>query len=312
MDSRIVISLDFELRWGVADKLPDDPKAYRRNLDGANDAVLAMLEMFGQERIGATWATVGALACADWDEYHARAPKAPAYQDPRIRFRREWQALDPQGRVHFAPRVVRAIADAPGQELASHTFSHIYLREAGCLSTDVAADCRAIADLFRERFGAAPTSLVFPRNQVAQTATLKEFGIERWRTNPKAFYWNAMRRDEQQRWVRGLRLVDDVVTTRTRRAPTGEMRASYLVRFPLPERAWALHAASIKRDARRLQRGETLHLWWHPHNMGADLSLNLVRLKELIQRLREAVPSHTRFVSMADCGEMTAREGRGI
>lgn len=300
MTSRVIISLDFELRWGVADKLPDDPNAYRRNLDGATDAVLEMLDLFQHQRIGATWATVGALACSGWDEYHAIAPRQPQYANPRMRFRKEWQALDPEGRVHFAPEVVRAIANASGQELASHTFSHIYYREPGCRAEDVAADSQALADLFHERFGRIPTSLVFPRNQVAHTAMLGPFGIVRWRSNPKVFYWNGVPSAEQRRWVRGLRLADDLLTIRTRRAPSSEMRASYLVRFGLPDRAWRLHAASIIRDARSLRPDETLHLWWHPHNMGAEVSKSIRRLSDLVQRLRDVVPSHTRFVSMAE------------
>lgn len=149
MSPHVVTSLDFELRWGVADKLPDDPSAYRRNLEGAQDAVRAMLDLFQREEIGATWATVGALGCSGWDEYHARAPRYPRYDDDRLGFRREWQALDREGRLHFAPDTVMAIAKAPGQELASHTFSHIYYREAGCRAEDVAAD-------FARHFGAVP------------------------------------------------------------------------------------------------------------------------------------------------------------
>jgi hypothetical protein len=300
MNSHVVISLDFELRWGVADKLPDSPDAYRRNLEGETDAVHGMLEYFEHEGIRATWATVGALACSGWDEYLDRAPPPPAYADSREGFKPSWQALDPAGRLHFAPEAVAAIARAPGQELGSHTFSHICFRESGCGPADVLADSRAVAGTFEEKFGVAPTSFVFPRNQVSHTDTLQRAGIRRWRVNPKVACWNATRRDEQSRLMRGLRLLDSLTPIGSRRAPAQEMRASYLVRFPLPDRLWRLHMRRIGRDARQLRSGETLHLWWHPHNLGADVDANLRRLRELVEIVREAAPEGTRFVSMGD------------
>ena len=300
MNPHVVISLDFELRWGVADKLPDSPEPYRRNLEGEPEAVYGMLEYFGREGIGATWATVGAVSCSDWDEYLDRAPPPPAYEDPRHGFKNSWRALDPHGDLHFAPAAVAAIAAACGQELASHTFSHIYFRETGCGPGDVVADSRAVAAAFEEKFGIMPTSFVFPRNQLGHVDLLRQAGIRRWRTNPRARSWNATRRDEQSRLTRGMRLIDALAPIGSRRAPSHEMRASYLIRFPLSDRLWKLHMRRIQRDARDLRCGETLHLWWHPHNLGANVAGNLRRLAELIDTVREAVPADTRFLSMRD------------
>lgn len=300
MSPSVVISLDYELRWGVADKLPDSAGAYRAHLDGESDAVFNMLELFKQKDVGATWATVGAIACSDWDEYFERAPKPPAYRDQRLRFRTAWRDIDPQGKLHFAPDVVRAIADAQGQELASHTFSHIYYREEGCEREDVLADGQAIAKVMQERVGVTPTSLVFPRNQEAHTDALSQIGIRRWRTNPRVSYWNDTRRDKQSRLRRGMRMIESLAPIGTRRAPACEMRASYLVRFALSDAAWKLHARRIAGDAKNLRPGEALHLWWHPHNMGAAVFPNIRRLADLIDRIREAAPAGTRFLTMEE------------
>ena len=51
MRADIVLSIDFELRWGVQDKLGDDFAAYRRNLEGVADVVPGTLEVF--EKCGA-------------------------------------------------------------------------------------------------------------------------------------------------------------------------------------------------------------------------------------------------------------------
>src|SRR5262249_384382 len=78
---KAVWSLDFELRWGMHDLLGMDRNAYRTNLEGAREAVPLLLDLFVQRGVRATWATVGALACNDWDEYFRLAPPPPAYGD---------------------------------------------------------------------------------------------------------------------------------------------------------------------------------------------------------------------------------------
>src|SRR5258708_20869677 len=56
----LVISLDFELHWGVRHTLrPDGP--YRSNLLGARIAVPRLLDLFEEFGAGVTWATVGFL-----------------------------------------------------------------------------------------------------------------------------------------------------------------------------------------------------------------------------------------------------------
>ena len=61
MSGQFVISLDFELLWGVRDHA--DRTSYGKNVLGARDAVPQMLEIFAQNSIRATWATVGFLFC---------------------------------------------------------------------------------------------------------------------------------------------------------------------------------------------------------------------------------------------------------
>ena len=63
----LVISLDFELHWGVRDLTPVDGP-YRGNLLGAREAVPRMLELFERFEFGATWATVGFLFASTRDE----------------------------------------------------------------------------------------------------------------------------------------------------------------------------------------------------------------------------------------------------
>jgi hypothetical protein len=62
----LVISLDFELLWGVRDHATRD--GYGPNILGARAAIPHMLERFARHGIRVTWATVGAVFCATREE----------------------------------------------------------------------------------------------------------------------------------------------------------------------------------------------------------------------------------------------------
>ena len=57
----VVISLDFELRWGMHDRLGTNYDAYRENLENVREIVPALLKLFSEHKIRVTWACVGAL-----------------------------------------------------------------------------------------------------------------------------------------------------------------------------------------------------------------------------------------------------------
>src|SRR6476660_3556153 len=127
-----VISLDFELHWGVRDKRPANGP-YRRNLLGARTAVAGMLALFEEFGIRATWATVGFLFARSRKELHEYSPaRRPEYRNPKLSAYEEPvgqdEAEDP---LHFGGSLIDEIANCPGQEIASHTFSHYYCCEPG-------------------------------------------------------------------------------------------------------------------------------------------------------------------------------------
>ena len=72
MGGALVISLDFELHWGVRDSRTLD--SYRANLLGVRQAIPAMLELFAARGIHATWATVGILFCRNKKELEDTLP----------------------------------------------------------------------------------------------------------------------------------------------------------------------------------------------------------------------------------------------
>lgn len=285
----VVISVDFERRWGVHHRLGLNFDAYREHLENVEPVVRALLEMFAARNIRATWAAVGALACKDWSEYFARAPRPPRYENPALAISPRYAELDPDGRLHFAPDVLRIVHGTPGQELGTHTFSHVLMREPGVTADDVKADLDAVARLWRERFGAPPTSLVFPRNQIGFLSVVRSCGIRTWRGNETGWQHDCTETATNRLLPRALRLLDAVNPfVRHASARDGDMtRASVFLRTNLPTAAWALHRARIRNELDSLQPDQVYHVWWHDHNLGAHMRRRLARVEQVLDMVAE-------------------------
>lgn len=285
----IVISIDFERRWGVYHRLGLDLDAYRDHLENVQPAVTGMLRLFAARNIRATWAAVGALGCANWTEYFARAPRPPHYENPALAISARYAELDPDGHLHFAPELLRAIHETPGQELGTHTFSHVLMRESGVTAEDVKADLEAVQRLWRERFGRAPQSLVFPRNQIAFLSVVRACGIRIWRGNEIGWYHDCNETATNTPLARGRRLADSVSPWIRHASPLeGDMtRATIFLRTSLPSPAWALHRARIRNELAALQPSQVFHIWWHDHNLGADTGRRMARAAEILDMVAE-------------------------
>lgn len=287
----VVISLDFEMRWGMHDKLGLNMDAYRKNLENEPYIVLALLKLFKDRNLKVTWACVGALGCRNWDEYFARAPSPPEYENTALRVNPKYAEMDPGGQLHFAPELLTAIHNSPGQELGSHTFSHIYMREPGIAGKDAVADMDAVISLWKERFGAAPLSLVFPRNQIAFLEEIRSSSIRIWRGNEKCWYLNKYELATNKALPRALRLLE-AINPFVRRACAldgDSTRSSLFLRVNIPSVAWLMHRERIKNELRALRDGKIFHLWWHPHNLGSNVHLGLSRVEEILELVAEKV-----------------------
>lgn len=302
----LVISLDFELHWGVRDK--HSIRDYRENLLGVRRAVPAMLGVFAEFEVHATWATVGFLLCESKRELLGIVPaRLPAYE------RRDfspYEALDEIGDneledpYHFAPSLVRRIAETPHQEVGTHTLSHYYCLEAGQGPAEFGADLAAAMSLMRAKLGRVPKSIVFPRNQVTDThlAVCRDAGLLAYRGNLDRWLYRARRDADESTLRRGLRLADAYLPLsghRTSPLPADRCAApvnvcaSYYLR-PYSRARRHLEALRLRRLANDLRHAAAearlCHLWWHPHDFGRDLERNLRVLREILAafaRLRD-------------------------
>jgi hypothetical protein len=302
----VVISLDFELRWGWHDILGLDFDASRAGFEEEREVVPKLLKSFANRRISATWATVGALGCNDWNEYFARAPAPPRYKLEGLAVKPEYADHDPSGVLHFAPDLLDDILATPGQELGSHTFSHLYLREQGIVGSDVAADLAAVLLLWQTRFGVMPRSLVFPRNQCAFLDVVRASSVNVWRGNERPWYYECRDSRTDRLLPKALRFADGLNPFRRLAAPLEQdmTRASLYLRLALPNALWRLHLKRIEHELTRLRSGEIFHIWFHPLNAAINSLQRLARVEQVTDLIAE-MQLRNRIISRS-MAELTA------
>lgn len=322
----LVISLDFELAWGVFDSVGSQG-VYKKNLLGAREAVPRLLDLFGEFRIPVTWATVGFLFAGSREEREEFSPLLrPTYLDetrnPYLVRTGEDEKSDP---LHYAKSLVGLIASYPLQELASHTFSHYYALEKGQSIEQFSADLHSAQNIARAH-GHVLSSLVLPRNQNRPDylPAIAGAGFTSYRSNQPNFL-NHPSQVKPNLVLRGLRLMDSFVSiTGSNLLPWAEtmedehglvdVRESMFLR-PYSVQLKSVEALSQRRLERALlaaaETGSLLHLWWHPHNFGVLLEENLGRLRRLLV-LYEELNAQTGFgaFSMAQVAQVSTARPR--
>jgi peptidoglycan/xylan/chitin deacetylase (PgdA/CDA1 family) len=277
----LVISLDFELHWGMRDH-SEGHGAVAADLLTSRDHVRQTADLFAERAIRATWATVGLLFASSREELGAFLPTVrPRYDrpelDPYTEVLGEDEESDP---LHFAGSLVRYLASVPGQEVASHTFSHYYCLEAGqdedALRADLAA-ARAIA----APLGLPLRSMVLPRNQwnPQYARAFRDAGFTIYRGPQPSWGHHAQKAETTSPARRMARLADTyggltppptfawdelLEETGLCNVPASAFLRPYAPRRRALEQRRRARLFSGLRTAAR--RGRLFHLWWHPHN----------------------------------------------
>jgi len=295
----LVISLDFELLWGVRDLYPSNGGTYRANVLGARAAIPKMLDLFTDYDVAATWAPVGMLFASSRDELARFSPSVrPHYidrgLDPYADPGGDSEGADP---LRFAPSLLRQIAATPRQEIGSHTFAHYYPLEPGHDAASFRADLDA-AVAIGQAFGVRPRSLVIPRNQLDfdYLPIIGEAGFTSVRGNQRGWPHRACPNAEFRRpAARIRRLIDAYLPTTGDQVIAWDdvpvisgvacIPASHFLR-PVSARLRRLEPLRFERlratIERAAQRGGICHLWWHPHNFGVEQTENLAFLRRLL------------------------------
>ncbi|MBC7536448.1 MAG: polysaccharide deacetylase family protein [Ferruginibacter sp.] len=300
---KFIISLDFELMWGVRDIVTID--SYGQHIAGVHEAIPKMLACFQRHNIKATFATVGLLFFSSREELLNNLPhKKPNYKVTNLSPYGDYMVKSVgkdhhSDRYHFAPELVRLIQNSPGQEIGTHTFSHYYCLEEWQTIDDFRDDLQA-AMITAKKMGINISSIVFPRNQfnINYLEVCKEAGIITYRNNEESWLYNARSGEKESLLRRAFRLVDAYVNLTGHHCYTEKyMSAKFPVNIPssrflrpyyskLQFLDW-LRLRRIKKSMTHAAKNNLMyHLWWHPHNFGINQLENFSFLEEILVHYR--------------------------
>ncbi|MEX0314950.1 MAG: polysaccharide deacetylase, partial [Allomuricauda sp.] len=131
---KLIISLDFELFWGVRDKRT--LSSYGEALRNVHSIVPKTIEMFDEHNVKATFATVGFLFAESKKELYEYIPNTkPQYFDKNLSPYGDALSIvknhSDEDSYHYAPSLIDTILKGENHEVGTHTFSHYYCLEPG-------------------------------------------------------------------------------------------------------------------------------------------------------------------------------------
>lgn len=311
----LIISLDFELYWGVRDsrRLGE----YKSNLEGVYNAIPMILERFHSYGIHATWATVGFLFHDNQEKLINNIPeRRPGYTTSKYSPYQYISREDFSGinKLHFAPDLISEIAKTPGQEIGTHTYSHYYCLEDGQTLDEFKEDIKAALATARNK-DLHLQSLVFPRNQFNKNylKACHDLGIIAVRGNEKSWIYKPGQRSKTSLFRRAVRLMDAYLNLTGHHSYVPPNKQSEFPvnlpssRFlrPVSTKMKVIEPLRLRRILNDMENaaksGEVYHLWWHPHNFGRNLSLNIEFLSKILDKYKDLrEKGHMISMSMGD------------
>ena len=288
-----IISLDFELFWGVRDVLTKEK--YGSNILGAKTAIPSMVALFEKYEAHATFATVGLLFCQSKEEVKKYSPELkPGYKNKLLSPYEEnyvESLSDLADPYHSAKELIELLKKRPNIEIGSHTFSHYYCWEAGQSDDEFEADIKAAVKIAADN-DVVLKSIVFPRNQVADgyLKICSKYGFTHYRGNPTKFF-----SERGGLKNRVLRLIDSYINIcgdnsfgydEIKEEFLYNIKASRFLR-PYSSIFALLDGLKIKRIKNEMtvaaKQNKIYHLWWHPHNFGINQKQNLNMLEDILK-----------------------------
>lgn len=294
----LLISLDFELFWGVVDSKTIEN--FGLDIRRGRETIPLLLDLFEKYGIHATWGAVGMLFAQSKEELNKYMPSVqPNYENGRLS---SYIHMDSVGTneeddpLHYAPSLLKEIAGHKDQEVGSHTFCHYYCRENGQNLQSFHADTEAAKKIAKEKLNIDVKSFIFPRNQFNDEylQVLKDHNVIAVRGNQNNFVYN---RDKMISRV--FRMIDTYIPIcgsksyykrDCYRDGMVDLRASVFFRKPNKRLGWLepLKMWNIRLLMKNAaKKGKIMHIWWHPHNMGEDPNKFLEQIQSLLQYYKE-------------------------
>jgi len=296
-----VISLDFELFWGIRDKYDFD--TYGQNVIGVWEVIPQMLELFDKYGIHATFATVGCMFSENYEDLKNYIPEQkPAYTDKNLSPYNGYidDSVHHDPKYYFGKKLLQLVKEKRQHEIGSHTFSHYYGLEPGQTKDQFEADIDAAVNIAKSN-GIELETLVFPRHQInpEYLKILRSKGIGIYRETEKSWFHSAQRGAEESILKRGFRFLDYFVWMGSHHCQNlGELKKGelYAVRAgrwlrPYKKSESSFDFLKIRRIKKQLdyaaKNGKIFHLWFHPHDIGINREINFRMLEEILNHYKK-------------------------
>ena len=292
---RFIISLDFELMWGMKDLNSQD---YEKSVMGVRKTLPLLLKLFSDYDIHATWATVGIMLNKSKDEINENIPvKVPVYKNEvcsSYNHLNEVGQSEEDDKLHYASSLFEQIKNCEHQEIGTHTYSHYYCLEKGSDLESFACDIDKACEMMWNYHEIAIRSIVFPRNQYdeANIALLQKYGIIAYRGNPDRGF-DPSKTGIAAIWQKILRTLDVYLPIFGSQTYSNSYNNSGIVnvrasRFFRPASSYVLlEKMKVYRIKKQMlyaaKHKRMFHLWWHPHNMGRNSEAMMTQIKDILK-----------------------------
>lgn len=301
-NGKFVISLDFELMWGVRD-LPIRT-SYAPNINGVWEVIPKTLALFKAYNIKSTIAVVGFLFFKDKKSLEEAVPaRTPSYKDDNLSpyqgYFNSLKNVEEKDYYHFCPELIEKIKAKNEHEIASHTFCHYYCLEEGQTEVEFASDLEAFNEVASKN-GINIQSIIFPRNQYnpAYTATLQKAGIRAYRGNETSWLFTPKTGSERGLLRKIGRFLDryinlsghntysfaQIANTSPYNIPSSRFLSPYQPKLSVLESLRLQRILSGMTHAAK--NNLVFHLWWHPHNFGTHQNENLLLLEKILKHYK--------------------------
>lgn len=297
-NGKLVISLDFELLWGMRDI--KGIKSYRGNILGVRQSIPKMIEIFNEYEINATFSTVGFLFAKNKNEILEFSPKIkPKYINkslsPYNGYFDEIGDNENVDKLHFATGIIEELKKHSNHEISTHTFSHYYCLEKGQNIKDFKRDLISAINIAKEN-DVTLESIIFPRNQHNKDylSVCAELGINSFRGNEKVWFNKADNGENVSIIKRIFRLADSYINISGHHTYSSKdikknfpynIPSSRFLR-PFNPKLKILEKLKLNRIKKSMtaaaKNGHIYHLWWHPHNFGTFQKENFKFLREIL------------------------------
>ncbi len=321
-----IISLDYELMWGVRDK--KTVSDYGHSIVQGQEGLLSIVKLLNEFSCTTTIATVGFLFMKDNIELKKNIPtRLPKYDDVNLTpypfIQKEVELDSDNERYYFSYDLTSKLKKYDNVEIATHTYSHYYCLESGPdIETFEEDIIFAIKTANKEEV--MIKSIVFPRNQfsVDHINICEKHGITSYRGNPKHWIYRSTPGKDQHFVRRIFRLLDtyinltghhcadveEISSSKPYNIPASRFLKPYQSLLSVLER---IKLYRIKRSmSYAAKKGKVYHLWWHPHNFGKNTEKNLQFLNKVLIHYKKLSETYGfQSITMDKLSDKIAEEG---